>query len=382
MNPLYRQLETSIFEEMSQLAREHGAINLGQGFPDGDGPEEVRRAAAAAIMAGENQYPPSRGRSELREAVAGHYRRFHGVEAEPDQVLVTSGATEALAAAILALVSPGDEVVIVQPAYDAYLPLVRQAGGVPRFVTLRPPECRLRADDLARAIGPRTRAIILNNPHNPLARVFDRAELDAVAGACLRHDLVAICDEVWEHVLFDGREHLSLIAFPGMAERTVKIGSAGKIFSMTGWKVGFVVAAPDLLEPIARAHQYLMFATPPALQLGVAHGLALPDAHFEAMRAGYARSRDLLAGDLEREGFALLPSEGTYFLCLDLAASGIGESDRAFCRRMVEEAGVAMIPLSPFYAEDPAETLVRLCFAKADATLIEAAGRLGRAARG
>ncbi len=376
-----RKPTLTIFEEMSALAREHQAINLGQGFPDSDGPIEVRRAAAEALIEGPNQYPPMRGLPQLRAAVASHYDRFHGLDATADDVLITSGATEALAAAILALVAPGDEVVLISPMYDAYLPLVLQAGGVPRFLRLAPPEWRLRPEDIDAVIGPATKLVILNNPLNPAARVFDRAELLALAQACVTHDVIAISDEVWEHLVFDGRQHIPLIALPGMGDRTVKIGSAGKIFSMTGWKVGFVLASPELLSAVAGAHQYLTFTTPPALQTGVAFGLGLPASHFEQMRGDYGRSRNVLAQALRAEGFTLLPSEGTYFLCLDLAASGIAEDDRSFCLRMVRDAGVAMIPLSPFYADDPVRSVVRLCFAKGDDTLAEAARRLGRAAR-
>jgi aspartate/methionine/tyrosine aminotransferase len=289
---------------------------------------------------------------------------------------VTSGATEALGAAILATVTPGDEVLLIQPMYDAYLPLVRRAGGTARFVTLHPPEWRLTREALEAAIGPRTRLILFNNPLNPAARAFDRAELELLADFCVAHDLVAICDEVWEHVLFDGRAHIPLIGLPGMRERTIKIGSAGKIFSLTGWKVGFVVAAPTLLQPVARAHQFLTFTTPPALQRAVACGLAKPAAFFAEEAARYQQSRDRLARLLRDGGYAVLPSEGTYFLNVDLAASGIAESDEQFCRRIVRSHKVAAIPLSPFYAEQPARSLVRLCFAKHDATLDEAARRL------
>jgi aspartate/methionine/tyrosine aminotransferase len=263
--------------------------------------------------------------------------------------------------------------------YDAYLPMVRQAGGVAKLVTLHPPSWRLDPQDVAAAIGPKTRAIVFNNPLNPAARAFDGAELQALAALCVRHELVAICDEVWEHVLFDGRRHLPLFAFEGMAERTIKIGSAGKIFALTGWKVGFVIARPRLLGPLARAHQFLTFTTPPNLQAAVAFGLGKPAEAFDAMRADLQRSRDRLSGALAAGGFALAPSEGTYFLCVDLAASGVSGDDREICRRLVTEAGVAAIPLSPFYASGQGPNgLVRLCFAKADAVLDEAAERLIR----
>ena len=376
MNPIYAAMGTTIFEEMSALARQHGAINLGQGFPDDDGPEDVRRAAADALFAQSNQYPPMRGLPALSEAVAAHYRQHQGLTLDADAVLVTSGATEALAAAILALVSPGDEVVLFQPTYDAYLPLVRQAGGVACLVTLRPPGWRLEAGEIAAAFSDRTRLVIFNDPLNPAARVFGADEVALLADVCVRHDVIAICDEVWEHVLFDGRPHVPLIGLPGMADRAVKIGSAGKIFSMTGWKVGFVMAAPALLEPIARAHQFLTFTTPPALQAGVAYGLGKDIAYFVEMRARYQASRDRFAAALAAAGYVVLASEGSYFLCVDIAASGFVVDDRAFCLRLVEEAGVAAIPVSALYAEQHERRIVRFCFAKADDALDEAAARL------
>jgi aspartate/methionine/tyrosine aminotransferase len=378
LNPLYTAMRTTIFEEMSGLARAHGALNLGQGFPDAPGPLDVREAAGRAVVDGYNQYPPSMGLPELRGAVAGHYRAHQGLDVGAEQVLVTSGATEALAAALLAVIAPGDEVILLEPMYDAYLPLVQRAGGVARFVTLQPPDWRLPIDDIAAAITPRTRAIVLNDPLNPAARAFEAAELEAVAALCVAHDLVAVCDEVWEHVLFDGRAHLSLLGLPGMTERTVKIGSAGKIFGLTGWKVGFVVAAPRLLGPIARAHQFLTFTTPPNLQAAVAYGLGKERASFDDMRAVLQHSRDRLDAALTGLGFVTLPSQATYFLCVDLAASGIADGDAEVCRALVSEAGVAAIPVSVFYASDRGPTnVVRLCFAKSDAVLDEAADRLG-----
>lgn len=381
MNPIFAELPTTVFELISGLARQHGAVNLGQGFPEGPGPDDVRAAAAEAVMSGYNQYPPMAGLPELRTAVADHYRRFQGLALTAENVIVTSGATEAIAASILALVEPGEEVVLIEPYYDAYPPLVRQAGGVIRYVSLKPPEWRLTEEALAQAFTPRTRVVLFNNPMNPAARAFSEDETRLLAEACVKHDVIAICDEVWEHVIFDGRRHIPLISLPGMAERTVKIGSAGKMFSLTGWKVGFVCAAPRLLSAIGKAHQFLTFTTPPNLQTAVAYGLGKDASYFEGMRAEYQHGRDRLAKALEDGGWAVLPSEGAYFLCVDLAASGVKLDDFTFCRRAVEEVGVGAIPVSVFYHDDAPKTVVRLCFAKSDATLDKGAERLNAARR-
>lgn len=381
-NPVFADLPTTIFTVMSGLAVEHGAINLGQGFPDSSGPEDVRARAAEALMHGDNQYPPMPGLPQLRQAVAEHYRRFQGLELDwKSQVIVTSGATEALAAAIMALTAPGDEAVLFEPAYDSYAPQVRAVGGIPRFVRLEPPRWTITAETLEKAVSPRTRLVVFNNPQNPAARVYTPEELKVLADWCVRHDVIAICDEVWEHVVFDGRRHTPLYALPGMAERCVKIGSAGKIFSLTGWKVGWVCAAPELASVIGKAHQFLTFTTAPNLQLGAAYGLGKDDSYFEEMRALYARSRDRLAEGLAAEGFAVIPSEGTYFLNIDLAASGFNLDDLAFCKRAVLEAGVAAIPVSAFYESDPVRNVVRLCFAKRDETIDAGIERLAKARR-
>ncbi|ACA18755.1 aminotransferase class I and II [Methylobacterium sp. 4-46] len=376
MNPIFADLPTTVFEVMSALARETGAVNLGQGFPDDPGPEDVRRRAAEAVVSGWNQYPPMMGLPGLREAVAAHYARWQGLSVDPaGEVMITSGATEALAGALMALIEPGDEVVLFAPMYDAYLPLVRRAGGVPRIVRLTPPHFSLDEAALAAAFSPRTRVVLLNNPLNPTATIFGEADLALLASFCRRHDAVALCDEVWEHVVFDGRRHRPLMALPGMRERTVKIGSAGKIFSLTGWKVGFVLAAPPLMRVLAKAHQFLTFTTPPNLQEAVAYGLGKDEAYFEGMRAGLARSRDRFAAGLRDLGFTVLPAAGTYFLNIDIAP--LGESDDvAFCERLVRRHGVAAIPVSAFYAEDPVRHVVRFCFAKRDDTLDAALERL------
>lgn len=377
MNPLYDSLNATVFERMSALARQHGAINLGQGFPDGDGPPDVRAKAAEAVLNGSNQYAPASGLPELRQAVAEHYRRFQGLELDwESQVLITSGATEALAATILAVVRAGDEVVIFEPAYDCYAPQIVRAGGVVRPVRLQPPRWEMTDDALEAVTTERTRAVIFCNPHNPAARVYSAQEMSVLARWCVRHDLIAICDEVWEHIVFDGRRHVPMMALPGMAERSIKIGSAGKIFSMTGWKVGFVCAAPALAPAVTKAHQYLTFATAPHLQAAVAYGLAKEDSYFAGMREDFSRSRDRLASALAAEHFAVLPTEGSYFLNIDLAASGIAADDETFCRRAVTEAGVAGIPVSAFYGAEPVTSVVRLCFAKSDQTLDSAVERL------
>ena len=298
---------------------------------------------------------------------------------------MTSGATEAIAGALLALIEPGDEVVLFQPMYDAYLPLVRRAGGVPRFVTLKPPHWQFSDRDLEEAFSPRTRVVLFNNPLNPTGTMFGREALERLARACVNHDVIAVCDEVWEHVCFDGRRHLPLMDLPGMAERTVKIGSAGKIFSLTGWKVGFVVAPAPLLKVLSKAHQYLTFTTPPNLQSAVAFGLAKDESHFEAMRAGLQRSRDRFALGLTALGFRVLATQGTYFLNVDLEPLGITD-DVAFCETLVARHGVAAVPVSAFYARDPVRTVMRFCFSKHDSTLDTAldrlAGVVGQARRG
>ena len=379
MNPLFAALPTTIFTRMSALAVEHEAVNLGQGFPDFGWPDDVVARAAEALISGSNQYAPMPGLPELRRAVADHYSAHQRIETDPDSVVVTSGATEALAASLMALITPGDEVLLFQPLYDAYLPLVLRAGGVPRYVRLTPPEWRITAEALEAAFTPRTRLVVFNNPHNPSSRVFGAEELGLLAGACVRHDAIALTDEVWEHVVFDGRSHVPLASLPGMAERTVKVGSAGKIFSLTGWKVGWVVAPPDLAGPISKAHQFLTFATAPNLQAAVAFGLGRERGWFEAMRRDFADSRDRLVADLQGAGFATLAAEGTYFVGIDLPGSGIEADDVTFCERSVREAGVAAIPLSAFYAEDSVTSVVRLCFAKKPETLAAGVERLAEA---
>jgi aspartate/methionine/tyrosine aminotransferase len=369
MNPLYEQMKTSVFERMSALALEHGAVNLGQGFPDFGWPDEILDAAARALKDGSNQYPPSRGLMPLRQAVADHYNRHFGQQLEPDQVCVSSGATEALGAAILATVQAGEEVIIFTPAYDSYAPMIRRAGGTPVEVALQPPEWHIDAGVLERAITPKTRAILFNNPHNPSGRLFDAEDLAALASVACDRDLVVISDEVWEHVVLDGRKFTPLATLPGMAERTIKIGSAGKIFSLTGWKVGWMAASPELAGVVARAHQFLTFSTAPNLQAAVAFGLAEGDSWIGPMRDRFQRSRDRLTQGLRDAGYSVLDAASTYFLCVDLKGSGITLGDEEFAVAAVRQAGIAVVPLSAFAEHDPPRHLVRLCFGKKDETI-------------
>ncbi len=380
VHSVYANMPMTVFEEMSGLARSLGAVNLGQGFPDAPGPLAIRQKAADAVLNGYNQYPPMVGLPELRQAVAGHYARSQGLELDwTTEITVTSGATEALAATFLALVNPGDEVVVFQPVYDAYLPLIRRAGGTPVLVTLQPPYWRFDRAMLEAAFTDKTRLVVLNNPINPAGVVLPREDLELLAEFCIAHDAIAICDEVWEQVVFDGAVHTPLISLPGMRARTVKIGSAGKMFGLTGWKVGFLCAAPTLTHGLSRAHQFLTFTTPPNLQTAVAHGLNEPGDWFTSMPQDLQASRDRLSAGLIREGFAVLPSQGTYFLNVDLATSGVSEGDRDFALRAVKEAGVAAIPVSALYEADHVTSILRLCFSKADTTLDLGIERLAKA---
>lgn len=375
-NPVFASLGTTVFEAMSRLAERHGAVNLGQGFPDDGFPEDVLAAAADATLHGPNQYPSMLGIPDLRRAVAEHDRRFYGIEADPDtEVLVTSGATEALASCLLGLLAPGDEVVLFEPMYDCYVPIVRAAGAIPRFVTLRPPTWDVLREDLEAAFGPRTRAVVLNDPLNPAAKVFSTEELDLIAEFVLRHDAHVVCDEVYEHLVYDGRAHVPLWTRPGMADRCCKVGSAGKTFSLTGWKVGYVTAAAELLRPVVRAHQFLTFTTPPNLQAAVAIGLRKDDAYFAGLAASLQARRDRLAAGLRAVGFDVLDAAGTYFLDADFSAVS-DLDDRAFAEWLVAEVGVATIPLSAFYESPAPRSVVRFCFCKKDATIDAALERL------
>ena len=378
-NTLLSDIGTTIFTVMSALATEHGAINLGQGFPDTDGPADVLAAAAAALMDGRNQYPPLTGVPELRQAVADANRRFYGLEVDPArEVVVTSGATEAIAASLMALLNPGDEVVLIEPLYDTYLPIVRMLGATPRLVRLQPPHWALPRAELAAAFGPRTKAIMLNSPMNPASKVFTAEELGFIAGLLRQHDAYAVCDEVYEHLVYDGRQHIPLMTLPGMRERCLRIGSAGKTFSLTGWKVGYVTAPAPLASLAARAHQNLTFTTPPNLQRAVALGLGKDDAYFAGLASALQAKRDRLAGGLSALGMAMLPSHGSYFVTADFSPLGFRGDDVAFCRHITEQAGVTAIPVSAFYEGDAPRHYARFAFCKQDRMLDEAVARLAR----
>lgn len=369
MNPIYEQIGESIFARMSGLAVKHGAVNLGQGFPDFGWPEAILDEAARAVKEKSNQYAPAPGLPELRIAIADHYNRHFGQSLDMGSICVTSGATEALACCILATVSPGDEVILFTPAYDSYVPMIRRAGGTPVEIALQPPQWRIEREAIQAAITPKTRAILLNNPQNPTGRLFGRDELQLIAGAAIEHDLVVIADEVWEHVLMDGQAFTPIATLPGMAERTLKIGSAGKIFSLTGWKIGWIAAAPQLAALVTKAHQFLTFSSAPNLQWAVAFGMADGDAWIAPMQQRFARARDRMAEALYSAGFATLPAASTYFLCVDLEASGIDMDDRKFAEEAVVKAGIAVVPLSVFYECNAPRHLVRLCFGKRDETI-------------
>jgi N-succinyldiaminopimelate aminotransferase len=372
-------LGTTIFAEMSVLAAETGAVNLGQGFPDTDGPREIAQLAADAILAGRgNQYPPGPGIPELRHAIAWHQKRYYGLEYDPGrEVLVTAGATEAVAAALLALVEPGDEVIALEPYYDSYAACIAMAGGVRVPVTLRPPDFRLDLDALRAAVTPRTRLILLNTPHNPTGTVLTRAELAAVAGLACSRDLLVVTDEVYEHLVFDG-EHVPIASLPGMGERTVTISSAGKTFSFTGWKIGWVTASADLVTAVKTVKQFLTFVSGGPFQYAVAEALRLPDTYFTGLRDDLRRKRDMVCAGLAAAGFEVYRPAGTYFVTTDIRPFGEGDGV-AFCRELPRRAGVVAVPSAVLYDNKEAgASQVRFAFCKRTEVLREALARLAR----
>jgi N-succinyldiaminopimelate aminotransferase len=369
---------TSIFTEMSALAERTGSINLGQGFPDEDGPEEMLEAAVAALRGGANQYPPLPGVPALRSAIVEHQRRFYGIELDPDaEVLVTFGATEAIASALLGLCDPGDEVVTFEPWYDSYAAGIALAGAERRSITLSAPDWAFGAEELDAALSERTRLILLNTPHNPTGKVFSRAELELVAAACIERDLVAVTDEVYEHLVFDG-EHIPLATLPGMAGRTLTISSVGKTFSATGWKVGWATGPADLVAAVRGAKQFLTFAGGTPLQHAAAVALGLDNARYEAVATALRAKRDRLCAGLQRAGLEVHRPAGTYFVNADVSPLGYDDG-AAFCRDLPARAGVVAIPTSVFCADpETARTLVRFAFCKRDDVIDEAAARLAR----
>lgn len=379
LNPVFADRPMTIFAVMSALARKHDAVNLGQGFPDEDGPAELVEAAVRSLRGGSNQYAPVHGVPDLRRAVARANHRFYGLDIDWEkETLVTAGATEALAVAFLAFLRPGDEAVLVAPCYDSYAPMVEAAGATARHVSLKPPLWRIDRAMLEAAITPKTRVLAVNTPHNPTGRVLTQGELQVIADIALEHDLIVVCDEVYEHLIFDNRPHLPLMAFAGMRERCVRIGSAGKTFSMTGWRIGYATGPDHLINGMMKAHQFIAYTCPPHLQIAVAEGLAMGDDYFAGFVAGMQEKRDIIVAGLKDAGFDVLPCEGTYFATVDIASVGHND-DAAFCREITEKAGVAAVPVSAFYpASDSAapRRYARFCFCKKQEVLDEASRRL------
>ncbi len=382
LNTVFQGLGTTVFTVMSGLAVEHEAINLGQGFPDTDGPEEIRAEAARRVVEGPNQYPPMQGVPELRQAVADHDRRFYGLEYDwQSEVVVTSGATEALADCLMALLNPGDEAILIEPFYDCYLPIIEQTGAKVRVISLAPPDWSFTRQDLEAVFSDKTKLIVLNTPMNPAGKIFTRDELALIAEFLERHDAYAVCDEVYEHLTFDGLKHLPLANLPGMRERCLRIGSAGKTFSLTGWKVGYISGPASLMAVIAKAHQFITFTTVPALQYAVALGLNQSDDYYQGLANELERKRDHLRSTLEGIGLPVLPCDGTYFLTADIAKFGFNGSDYDFCKHITANAKVAAVPMSVFYhpeTNDAPNSLIRFCFCKKDEVMTEAADRLER----
>lgn len=371
---------TTIFTEINELALQYGAINLGQGRPDFDGPREVIEAAERALKDGRhNQYPPGIGIAPLREAIANHATRFYGLDIDPARgVIVTPGATVAVFTALMGLVDRGDEVVVIEPFFDSYVPNITMLGATPVYVPLHPPDWTFDPDELRAAFTAKTRAIILNTPHNPTGRVFTHAELEMVATLCIEHDVAVISDEVYEHLTFEGTPHTPIAALPGMADHTVTVSSLGKTFSVTGWKVGWLYGAPALLDGIGRAHQYITFCANHPAQAAAEMALNLPGTYYEEFQATYAAKRDLLLGGLDAAGLKTRAPEGTYFLMADFSDVFDGD-DLEFARHLTTDIGVACIPPTFFYSTDHAHmasTQARFAFCKSDTTLEEAARRL------
>lgn len=374
-----RPYGTSIFTEMTVLANTHAAVNLSQGFPDTDGPEEIRRRAAEAILRGPNQYALSAGLPSLREAVARKMRRFYGIAVDPEtEITVTAGATEGLCATLLGILEPGEEVILIEPAYDTYAPISALARARIRYVSLEGDDFHLPRERLARAFSSKTKAIVINNPQNPCCKVFTREELTFIGDLCREHGAYAIGDEVYEHLVYDGRHHATLLSIPSLRDRAFVVSSTAKTFSMTGWKIGYVIAAPALTRAVRMSHQFIVFCGQPALQEAMAYAMDLPDTYYSQLLADYTRRRDLLAGALRELGFRVLQPQGTYYVVADITPLGF-QDDLEFCRMLPEKAGVAAIPCSVFWKDRRrGRHLIRFCFAKKEETLREGMERLRR----
>ncbi|MEE2998374.1 MAG: aminotransferase [Pseudomonadota bacterium] len=379
-NKILTDYGTTIFTVMSSLAFKHEAINLGQGFPDTDGPSELITEAMQATKTYSNQYPPMMGIPELRQAAAEHSKIFYDIDLDwESQTIITSGATEAIASCLFGIIEPGDEVVLIEPLYDCYLPLIRRAGAIPKLVRIAPPKWELPYDDLEAVFSEKTKLILLNTPTNPAAKVYTVDELKFIARLVKKYDSYAVCDEVYEHIVYDGRQHVPLITLSGMADRCIRISSAGKTFSMTGWKVGYSVGAAKLIDAASKAHQFLTFATPPNLQKAVAFGLKKDLSYFAELRIDMEAKRDRLSKGLTSIGFEVMESQGTYFLAVDFRPLGVNLDDVEFCKELTVNAGVAAVPFSAFYKaglDNGVNHFLRFCYCKEDHVIDEALERL------
>ena len=374
---------TTVFELMSRLAIENNSINLGQGFPDDFGPNMVLEKASDYLFDIPNQYPPMLGVPDLRKAIAAHNKRFYGLDIDWEtETMVSSGATEGLAACFLGLLNPGDEVVVIEPLYDCYLPMIERAGGIPKRVSIKPPDWKLNEKALKSAFSPKTKLVLINSPQNPASKVYDMKELELIAKLIEEYDAIAICDEVYEHMVFDNRKHIPLMTLPGMRDRSIRIGSTGKTFSLTGWKVGYLTGSEYLLKAVSKAHQFLVFTTAPNLQRAVADGLNQDDLYFSRLNIDMKAKRDRLSAGLSKvPGFKPIVCQGTYFLFVDVEGVAFEGNDIQFCEYLTTKAGVTGVPVSAFYNSSLEKKFIRFCFAKKnsvlDAAIKKLAGHFG-----
>ena len=374
---------TTVFELMSRLAIENNSINLGQGFPDDFGPNMILEKASDYLFDIPNQYPPMLGVPDLRKAIAAHNKRFYGLDIDWEtETMVSSGATEGLAACFLGLLNPGDEVVVIEPLYDCYLPMIERAGGVPKRVSIKPPDWKLNEKALKSAFSPKTKLVLINSPQNPASKVYDMKELELIAKLIEEYDAIAICDEVYEHIVFDNRKHIPLMTLPGMRDRSIRIGSAGKTFSLTGWKVGYLTGSEYLLKAVSKAHQFLVFTTAPNLQRAVADGLNQSDLYFSRLNIDMKAKRDRLSAGLSKvPGFKPIVCQGPYFLFVDVEGVAFEGNDIQFCEYLTTKAGVTGVPVSAFYNSSLEKKFIRFCFAKKnfvlDAAIKKLAGHFG-----